>query len=488
MMFRENLVSIRTPGRRAPQRSLALISAGVIIAGLAAATPAATAASAPSQSSDKVVTGNGVRYSDGRYVVLLREPSAARYDGGNAKFRATRPRAGGQFRADSASARVYTAHLRSTQAAIAREVGARPVSSYTVATNGFAAQLTGDQALRAGDRPPRAAGRKGHAAQPGHLEHPELPRAHRQERRLDDARRPAEAPAPAWSSATSTPASGPSRSRSPGEPLTSNPKTKWDIARVGTATRMEKADGGVFSGECQLGEEWTADDCNTKLIGARYYPDGFLSRSRRRTVARTSTCPPATATATAPTPPAPPPATADVTATVEGRNFGKVSRHGARRQDRRLQGLLLRQRPGHRRLLHRSIARRRSTTRSPTVSTSSTTRSPAPPTRSIDPVELAFQGAAEAGVFVSTSAGNERPGRVHRRAQQPVGDHGRRHTHHNFENTVVLGNGQKYVGASIADDAGRGRPAGRLRGRRPPPGPTPTTPGSAAPTPSTRRR
>ena len=32
----------------------------------------------------------------------------------------------------------------------------------------------------------------------------------------------------------------------------------------------------MFRGQCQLGEEWTADDCNTKLIGARFYPDAFL--------------------------------------------------------------------------------------------------------------------------------------------------------------------------------------------------------------------
>jgi subtilisin family serine protease len=35
---------------------------------------------------------------------------------------------------------------------------------------------------------------------------------------------------------------------------------------------------GGFNGICQAGEGFTADDCNNKVVGARYYIDGFLRR------------------------------------------------------------------------------------------------------------------------------------------------------------------------------------------------------------------
>ena len=32
-----------------------------------------------------------------------------------------------------------------------------------------------------------------------------------------------------------------------------------------------------WNGTCQAGEGWDADDCNNKLIGARWFADGFLA-------------------------------------------------------------------------------------------------------------------------------------------------------------------------------------------------------------------
>ena len=51
-----------------------------------------------------------------------------------------------------------------------------------------------------------------------------------------------------------------------------------------------------------------------------------------------------------------------------------------------------------------------STTRSPTASTCSTTRSSGTRTNFLDPVEVAFLFAADAGVAVAVSAGNDGPG------------------------------------------------------------------------------
>ena len=62
----------------------------------------------------------------------------------------------------------------------------------------------------------------------------------------------------ASSSASSTPASGTSRSRSVRSPPASD----------------NKAPKG-WSGECDLGADGSGEPCNGKLIGARYYVDGF---------------------------------------------------------------------------------------------------------------------------------------------------------------------------------------------------------------------
>ena len=128
--------------------------------------------------------------------------------------------------------------------------------------------------------------------------------------------------------------------------------------RRGTATRMEKADGGVFRGECVIAQKWDKGDCNTKIIGARYYGDSFLAvgpagRPRRRP----SRSPRATAAATAPTPRAPRPATRSTDVTTEGRKFGTVMRHGPRGPAGRLQGVLGGRRPRQQRLQQHRLGR-----------------------------------------------------------------------------------------------------------------------------------
>ncbi len=76
----------------------------------------------------------------------------------------------------------------------------------------------------------------------------------------------------------------------------------------------------------------------------------------------------------------------------------------------------------------RPTASRQSTRPSPTAWTSSTSRSAAHATNFRDPVEIAFLFAADAGVFVAASAGNSGPTTEHRRASESV-DHDRRGRH-----------------------------------------------------------
>ena len=179
---------------------------------------------------------------------------------------------------------------------------------------------------------------------------------------------------------------------------------------------------------------------------------------------RTSSPRRATTTATAPTPPPPPAAINGVPATGDASAFGKISGiaprariavykacwHDTRRTGERLQlGPRGRHRPGRRRRrrrdqLSRSAARART---------------------SLDPVEIAFLFAADAGVFVAASAGNSGPtvGTVaHPRpwiTTVAAGTHNRDGTA-----SVTLGNGATYTGASYTPRSAE--PAHRRVARR----------------------
>ena len=71
--------------------------------------------------------------------------------------------------------------------------------------------------------------------------------------------------------------------------------------RSGDTITMTKSDGGTFTGGCQTGEDFTVDDCNTKIVGARYFGDDLAGPGAA--AERDDSCPRATARATEATPP-----------------------------------------------------------------------------------------------------------------------------------------------------------------------------------------
>ena len=71
-----------------------------------------------------------------------------------------------------------------------------------------------------------------------------------------------------------------------------------------------------------------------------------------------------------------------------------------------------------------------------------------------DDVEISFLFAAEAGVFVAASAGNSGPGASTLDHVSPWLTTVAASTTAVNESTVVLGNGKKYIGASITDGIG----------------------------------
>jgi subtilisin family serine protease len=129
----------------------------IVLAGTAAVVLAGAAAPAGSVPAQRgVPTG---AQEAGRYVVLMSADPAAAYDGGLAGLPATSPRAGARLRRHAAPVRRYATFLRAQQARALRGAGVErgDVSvRYSYALNGFAAELSGAEA-EALSRQPRVA-------------------------------------------------------------------------------------------------------------------------------------------------------------------------------------------------------------------------------------------------------------------------------------------------------------------------------------------
>jgi subtilisin family serine protease len=453
-------VSIASTGVRARTRALALVAAGAVVAGLLSAVPVATAAGEDHRPGPVRVRA-ATELGAGRYIVLMREPAASTYPGG-ARFAATRVAPGRQFDARATKVLDYTAHLRGRQQSLAREVGARVERSFTLAANGFTARLTARQAAElAGNRDVLLLEKDRRQ----HLDTWDTPDFLGLTGRHGAWQREAGGPAKAGDGmvvAVLDSGIWPESKSFSGKRLTSTPKTRWDIARKGQNVRMKKADGGVFRGRCQLGYRyhgrtipargWQADDCNTKLIGARYYPEEFLDG-----VPRSDWSPDEHLSArdgeghgthTAGTAAGNPVRGVE----VEGVKFGEVSGMAPAAKIAAYKVCFDDNDPDTGDCFTGATLAAVDDAIADGVDVINYSISGATDTV-IDATEFAFEGAAEAGIFVVTSAGNSGPGVSTVAHNSPWLTTVAATTHHNFDNTVVLGNGTRIRGASISQEA-----------------------------------
>lgn len=422
---------------------------------MAVALSGAVVASAPTQAAPAVKTERNIPTGDapvtreaGRYVVVLKDAPAASYDGSNSRYRATRPTPGQAFRADSAATRSYTSYLRRSQDSLAKKVGVEPTRHYTVALNGFAAELSAAEATRLdGDKSV-------------------LLLAKDTLRKKDTWQTPTflglDGAKGVWAAKGTRADAGqgvvvgdidsgiwPTSQSFRGSKLSETPVGPNDATMDAEGnTRLEKADGSYFTGQCETGEKWTLANCNSKLISARFYPAGLVEdqlpdseyvspRDGSGHGSHTASTASGVTTGSTRTP-----------VKVEGRSFGTLS------------GMA----PGSALAVYKVCFENVD----PDLSGCATSASLAAIDDAvadgvdvinysisgaqdtvIDPVELAFEGAAEAGVFVAASAGNSGPDASTVAHNSPWLTTVAAGTHVNFENTVVLGDGTKLVGASI---------------------------------------
>lgn len=217
------------------------------------------------------LTADPATFDAGTYVVVLRDPAAADYRGGIAGLRSTTGRAG--FSAHSSRTTAYTTHLATAQEQVASSVGVTPLASYALATNGFAAHLSAKQAARL-------------AADPRVQDVFESELLHLQDATTSTGYLGLEGDDGVWAGIGGPAEAGrgivigvidtgiaPENPSFAGDAL----GTTDGVApyRDGDAIVFHKSDGADFRGVCQTGEQFTATDCNQKVVGARYFVDGF---------------------------------------------------------------------------------------------------------------------------------------------------------------------------------------------------------------------
>ncbi|WP_323961871.1 S8 family serine peptidase [Arthrobacter sp. JZ12] len=351
-------------------------------------------------------------YPGGRYIVVLNEEPAATYEGGVPGIAATKPEKGEKLNAKKDFPK-YKKHLEQKQQAVAAEEGVEINRTYTAALNGFSATLTSEQAVELAKDPNVR------------LVAPDVENAPDDYSSMDFLKLTGSKGA--WktqfggekNAGAGTVVGVIDTGYTPDNPFFAGKEVKplkgKAKPRVGEPyltgdgkIAMLKADGSTFIGECQAGEGFTGEECNSKVLAAQYFAEDFIefvpeaNRAPEELLSPVDVDSHGTHTASTAA------GNSKVTQTVDGRDFGKSSGVApaaklsiyktcwadddpntggcyssaavAAINQAVLDGVDV---------LNYSIS----------GSTTTTT----------DPVSLAFLSAASAGIFVATSAGNSGP-------------------------------------------------------------------------------
>ena len=396
--------------------------------------------------------GGQTEFTPGRYIVTMVDQAAATYDGGVRGFDATTPPDGEQLNPRRQVVQDYTEYLEEKQDDAAASVGAEIEYSYTLATNGFAADLTAAQAAEL------SANKLVASIVPDELK--KITAAQRSTEFLG-----LEGADGLWASIGGAETAGegivvgvldtgfaPENPAFAGDALGATPGAA--PYRDGDSIVFEKSDGQTFTGVCTEGEQFAADDCTTKVIGARYFVDGFGAGNLGDASVGEFVSPrdgdghgSHTASTAA--------GNLEVDATVGGNALGYFS------------GVA----PAAKIAAYKVCW----SGPDPTVTTDDGCASTdllaaidqavadgvdvinysiggGAATSTVSPTDQAFLGAAAAGVFVAASAGNDGPGATTLDNAAPWITTVAASTIPNYEATVTLGDGQEFAGASITVD------------------------------------
>jgi len=414
-----------------------LLSTAAMTALAAMSFNISTVVAAPATNEAKAAARS--KFTNNAYIVQLAEQPVTAYTGGIKGLQATKPRKGQKIDPYSPAVVNYMAFLESRQSAVLASVGGgKKLHSYGYVFNGFAAELTAEQATKLAQTKGVVAVTKDEA------------------RSVDTSSTPdflgLTAPGGAWS-------------ETKGEGVIIGivdggiwPESLSFSDRTGTNGNASREGKLAYQqipgwhGRCIPGEEFNASNCNQKLIGARYYNAGWGGNAgidaqlpwefnSPRDFGGHGTHTASTAGGNQ-----------DVPTTGPAAVFGNVS------------GIAPRAR----------IAAYKVCWETGTGGSCFNTDSVAAIDQAVadgvdvinfsisgsrtsfrDPVEIAFLYAADAGVFVAASAGNSGPTSSTVAHPGPwlttvaAGTHNR-----DGQGSVTLGNGSTYFGASVATAVG----------------------------------
>ncbi len=239
----------RAGGRRRPFRLVALAAIAAL------AVPSAATAHGPQQATSAV--GATTQHT---YLVVLASPPLATYAGDISGLARTAPRDGHRFHADRPAVSAYHDYLLGEQDQVLVDLGSPPVLyHYTTALNGFAAELSDDQAAALRDHTDVL------AVERSRVEHISGGRSRDQ---LGLAGRDG-----LWQSV------GGAEDAGRGTVIGVVDSGIWpenpSFAAVPLDAATTRATYPGFTGTCDSGERWSASLCNAKVIAARSFDNGF---------------------------------------------------------------------------------------------------------------------------------------------------------------------------------------------------------------------
>lgn len=455
-------MAVRPTRRRA--RGLLAAGAGLLIAAVpvsgAAALPAAAPAALPSASA----------FSDGTYVVTLAADPIAKYDGTLPGLPQLKAAPGGGLDVTQAAAEKYRSFLLNAQSVVAKAVDATPLQRYTVALNGFSAQLTAEQAAK-------LAGTAGVlAVTKDTLRHPDAVAATTGAAAVGKGTAATTAdylgltgPGGVWDQLGGVDAAGdgvvvadldtglwPEHPSVAGAPLprTADPADPYLPHRSGGTITMDKSDGGTFTGVCETGTGWTAANCTTKVVGARAFSAGYRTSGPLAATeypsARDSDGH-GTHTGTTAV------GLSGIDASVRGVDYGDITGI-APAAALAVYKVCWTGADGDAGCATSDLVAAIDAAVADNVDVINFSIGGGAATNVVDPVELAFLSAASAGIFVSASAGNSGPDASTLDHASPWLTTVAAGTSALREGTVVLGNGKKYAGTRLEQSALASKP------------------------------
>jgi subtilisin family serine protease len=193
-------------------------------------------------------------YTAGRYIVTFADEPLASYDGSRRGFAATRPATGNKLNARSAAAKAWRGHLVAAHDGTLAEVGATKIYDYTVVTNGVTADLSGRQAQRLAKLPGVVSLAKDQLSHTDTTESPEFLGL--------------TAPGGLWSQL------GGGQKAGAGVVVGVIDTGIWPESEA-FAGRTGIPVPATWHGACEAGQNFPKSTCNDKLVGARYYVAGF---------------------------------------------------------------------------------------------------------------------------------------------------------------------------------------------------------------------